>query len=133
MALPGLASSSARWNVIAQQTMMAQYDYDPSETLSVNHDQWDGYVVSRNRLTNFIDQQAPANPVVLSGDWHSAFVNEVLLDHANPDSRKWWPQSSSEPQSAPAAAGLRRSRTACQRTRTPATSTRTNAAGPDAP
>lgn len=83
----GLSSSTARWNVIAQQTMMAQYDYDPTETLSVNHDQWDGYVVSRNRLTNFINQQNPANPVILSGDWHAAFVNDVLLDHSDPASR----------------------------------------------
>ena len=82
----GMASTSARWNVIAQQTMMAQYDYDTADTLSVNHDQWDGYVVSRNRLTNFIDQKKPTNPVVLSGDWHSAFVNDVLLDHADPTS-----------------------------------------------
>ena len=82
----GMASTSARWNVIAQQTMMAQYDYDISEALSVNHDQWDGYVVSRNRLTNFIARQEPANPVVLTGDWHSAFVNDVLLDHADPAS-----------------------------------------------
>jgi alkaline phosphatase D len=67
--------------------MMAQYDYDPSDVLSVNHDQWDGYVVSRNRLTNFINQQNPANPVILSGDWHSAFVNDVLLDHADPSSK----------------------------------------------
>lgn len=83
----GLSSSTARWNVIAQQTMMAQYDYDPTETLSVNHDQWDGYVVSRNRLTNFINQQNPANPVILSGDWHAAFVNDVLLDHSDPASK----------------------------------------------
>ena len=83
----GLGSSPARWNVIAQQTMMAQYDYDPGETLSVNHDQWDGYVVSRNRLTNFIDRQAPANPVVLSGDWHAAFTNDLLRDYADPASK----------------------------------------------
>ena len=72
----------ARWNVIAQQTMMAQYDYDPSPRLfrASTTTSGTGYVVARNRLTNFIDQQAlPANPVVLSGDWHSAFVNEVLL------------------------------------------------------
>jgi phosphodiesterase/alkaline phosphatase D-like protein len=49
--------------------------------------QWDGYVVSRNRFTNFINRQAPANPVVLSGDWHAAFVNDVLLDHADPTSK----------------------------------------------
>lgn len=82
----GMASSRATWNVVAQQTMMAQYDYDTGEGVSVNHDQWDGYVASRNRLLSFISQQRPSNPVVLSGDWHSAWVNDLLFDFSRPDS-----------------------------------------------
>jgi alkaline phosphatase D len=65
---------------------MARYDYDTGEGVAVNHDQWDGYVASRERLLRFIDQQQPSNPVVISGDWHSAWVNDLLLDFADPDS-----------------------------------------------
>ncbi len=80
----GLSSSASRWNVVAQQTIMARVDYDPSEAVSVNHDQWDGYAVSRNRFLSFLEQQRPSNPVVLSGDWHSAWVNDLRADFSEP-------------------------------------------------
>lgn len=73
----GLRDSPARWNVLAQQTTMAQVDYDLGQGLSVNHDQWDGYRVSRERLLGYLDRVGVANPVVLSGDWHSAWVNDL--------------------------------------------------------
>ena len=81
----GLASSAARWNVVAQQTIMARIDYDSTDAVAVNHDQWDGYATSRNRFLSFVQQQQPANPVVLSGDWHSAWVNDLRLDFSRPD------------------------------------------------
>jgi alkaline phosphatase D len=65
--------------------MMAQVDYDGGPGVSVNHDQWDGYAVSRNRFLSFIDQARPANPVVLTGDWHSARVNDLRLDFSRPE------------------------------------------------
>lgn len=81
----GLTSSATRWNVVAQQTIMAQVDYDSGEAVSVNHDQWDGYAVSRNRFLSFVSQQRPSNPVVLSGDWHSAWVNDLREDFSKPE------------------------------------------------
>ena len=84
--LDGLAASGARWNVIAQQTMMAKYDYDTGEGECVNHDQWDGYVPSRQRILEGIASRRPSNPVVLSGDWHSSWVNDLKLDFDDPDS-----------------------------------------------
>jgi alkaline phosphatase D len=72
-------------NVVAQQTILAEVDYDASEAVSVNHDQWDGYAVSRTRFLSFLDRQRPANPVVLSGDWHSAWVNDLRTDFSRPD------------------------------------------------
>ena len=81
----GLERSGARWNVIAQQTIMAEVDYDGGPGVSVNHDQWDGYAVSRRRLLSFIDQARVANPVVLTGDWHSAWVNDLRLDFSRPE------------------------------------------------
>ena len=82
----GLDRSQARWNVVAQQTIMAQVDYDGGPGVSVNHDQWDGYAVSRNRFLGFVEQRRPSNPVVLSGDWHSAWVNDLRSDFSRPES-----------------------------------------------
>lgn len=82
----GLERSEARWNVLAQQTIMAYYDYDPGDGVSINHDQWDGYVAARNRLLGFIDRRSPSNPVVVSGDWHSSWVNDLKPDYSDPDS-----------------------------------------------
>jgi alkaline phosphatase D len=84
--LKNLQNSRATWNVIAQQTMMAQYDYDPGEGISVNHDQWDGYAADRERLFTFIKERQPSNPIVLSGDWHSSWVNDLKEDFNNPKS-----------------------------------------------
>lgn len=71
--------------MIAQQTMMAQYDYDVGEVLSVNHDQWDGYVAARDRVVDFIERRRPTNPVVLTGDWHVTMVNDITSSFADPN------------------------------------------------
>ncbi len=84
--LDRLARSPARWNVIAQQTIVAQFDYDRGEGVSVNHDQWDGYAGARDRLLDFVAAKRPANPVVLTGDWHSSWVNDLKADFADPSS-----------------------------------------------
>jgi phosphodiesterase/alkaline phosphatase D-like protein len=84
--LDGLRRSRARWNLVAQQTMMAQYDYDPGPGQRINHDQWDGYAAARDRLLHAIGRDRPGNPVVLSGDWHSSFVNDLKADFGDPDS-----------------------------------------------
>ncbi|MFD2924700.1 alkaline phosphatase D family protein [Halobacillus naozhouensis] len=84
--LHNLSNSNARWNVLAQQTIMAQFDYDNGPGISVNHDQWDGYAGERAQVLNFIEQRQPSNPVVISGDWHSSWVNDLKSDFSNPDS-----------------------------------------------
>jgi alkaline phosphatase D len=51
--------------------------------LFVNPDQWDGYPPARERL---FDQIAAAgNVVVLTGDIHSAWANDLARDPNNPD------------------------------------------------
>jgi alkaline phosphatase D len=83
----GLSKSQARWNVIAQQTMMAQYNFDARPGQEVfNLDQWDGYVAARNRLLQFLQQQQPNNPVVITGDIHSSWVHDLKTDFNNPNS-----------------------------------------------
>lgn len=77
----GLARSAARWNVIAQQVMMAQLDGGllPGEH-RYNQDQWDGYPLARQRLLDHLHEAGVRNPVVLSGDVHSAWVADLKLD-----------------------------------------------------
>jgi len=83
----GLAKSDARWNVIAQQVMMAQLDGEPSPTEQLfNHDQWDGYPLARQRLLDHLDSAGVGNPVVLTGDVHSAWVADLKLDFDDPAS-----------------------------------------------
>lgn len=84
--LDGLATSSARWNVLASQIILAQYDYAVGPGESVNHDQWDGYVPARQRILDVIRDRRPSNPVAITGDWHSSWVNDVLSDFADPGS-----------------------------------------------
>ncbi|MBD2343313.1 alkaline phosphatase D family protein [Anabaena subtropica] len=83
--LRGLDQSQARWNVIAQQTILAQFDFDARPGSEVfNVDQWDGYVAARNRLLSFLEQRKPSNPVVITGDIHSSWVHDLKADFNNP-------------------------------------------------
>jgi alkaline phosphatase D len=85
--LDGLDASSARWKVIAQQTMMAELAVKilGPETL-YNNDMWDGYPLARNRILGHIQEAGIANAVVLSGDIHSAWANDLKTDFADPAS-----------------------------------------------
>ncbi len=80
--LAGLRRSTARWNVLAQQTILATFDYDLGPGLRYNLDQWDGYPAARQRILDTIVRHRPRNPVVLSGDWHSHWVNDILAGDA---------------------------------------------------
>ncbi|ABA21870.1 Alkaline phosphatase [Trichormus variabilis ATCC 29413] len=83
--LRGLDKSKARWNIIAQQTMLGQFDFDARPDSQVfNVDQWDGYVAARNRLLSFFAQRRPSNPVVITGDIHSSWVHDLKADFNNP-------------------------------------------------
>ncbi|MEU8110875.1 alkaline phosphatase D family protein [Micromonospora sp. NPDC048947] len=82
--LDGLGQSKARWNVIAQQTIMAAFDYDLGPGQIVNLDQWDGYPPARSRILDFIATHWVSNPVVLGGNWHTHWVNDLKTDLTDP-------------------------------------------------
>lgn len=84
--LDGLGRSRARWNVVAQQLLMAQRDRDAGEEPLVNMEQWDGYVADRRRLLEFFGSGRVANPIVITGDAHHTYVNELRPDYSDPDS-----------------------------------------------
>ena len=79
--LEGLDRSQARWNVLAQQVLMTEVDLRLGPGRAWYSDAWDGYAADRARLLRFIARRRPANPVVLSGDIHSFFVNDLKLDN----------------------------------------------------
>lgn len=78
----GLAHSKAKWNVIAQQTLMAPAASNSGKGLVHWTDGWDGYPAARARLMASIAARKPANPVVISGDVHASYVANL---HAQPE------------------------------------------------
>ena len=82
--MDGLDRSTARWSVIPQQIMMARVDYTPGDDESYALDMWGGYEVARRRLMEFFATRRPANPVVLTGDIHSNWVNDLKVDYRDP-------------------------------------------------
>ncbi|MEQ8787276.1 MAG: alkaline phosphatase D family protein [Pirellulaceae bacterium] len=81
-----LGKSPAVWNILAQQVMMARADRVAGEKRGFSMDQWSGYHAARQRLLNFLHERKIANPVVLTGDIHTNWVNDLQLDFARPDS-----------------------------------------------
>jgi alkaline phosphatase D len=82
-----LAGSSAQWNVIAQQVMVSRTRMPstrPGTPYIFNLDSWDGYAPFRARLLNYIQQQRVANPIVLSGDVHATWMNDLVLHPNDP-------------------------------------------------
>jgi alkaline phosphatase D len=84
-----LRRSPARWKLIGQGTMFAQLkalgrSNADGGSLFVNPDQWDGYPPCRDRVFDMIDA-AGGNVLVLTGDIHSAWANDLARDPNNPD------------------------------------------------
>ena len=71
----GLATSTTRWNVVAQQVLAGRLDLHPGDDELFNADAWDGYAVAQQRLHD--DLARTANPVVLTGDVHAAYALDI--------------------------------------------------------
>jgi alkaline phosphatase D len=86
----GLRASPARWNILAQQTLMAQSTQVPLATPDGGRfwtDGWDGYPAARRRLLDTLLQTRAANPLVLGGDVHTFYATELRRDFARPAGR----------------------------------------------
>ncbi len=81
-----LSESRAAWNVIAQQTRMAQFDYQPGPGRRAWTDAWDGYPAARQRLLDLFFKKEISNPVVIGGDVHTFYANQLKLDFDKADS-----------------------------------------------
>ena len=84
--MTSLDRSRARWNVIAQQTLMAQLDRKVGPGQQFWTDGWDGYPVARRRLLDYVGNRKPANPVVIGGDVHAFYVADLKPDFDDPKS-----------------------------------------------
>lgn len=86
----GLASSTARWNILAQQTLMAQSSSYPVRKPGDNRvwtDGWDGYPLARRRLLETVLATRASNPLVLGGDVHTFYACELRPDFSRPPSK----------------------------------------------
>ena len=82
-----LIASEATWNVLAQQVMMGIVGYRSSAgDLVYSMDQWPGYAHERIRLVSFLAERRVPNPIVLTGDIHSNWVNDLRADDRKGDS-----------------------------------------------
>jgi len=85
--LDGLSNSKARWNVIAQDVLMAQFKQrTQDDAIGYWTDDWDGYPAARDRLMQHIADSKVRNPVVLSGDIHSFWANDLKRNFNDPQS-----------------------------------------------
>ena len=86
-----LKQSTATWHLIGNQEMMGSWlskgvpkaFHIPGNGTFFDPDDWDGFVDDRNRLYHFIDSNHINNFVVLSGDLHMSFVDDLTPDPLN--------------------------------------------------
>jgi len=80
-----LLRSTGTWNVLAQQVMMGMADRTPGEEKLYSMDQWPGYAWERGALVRFLQERRVPNPVVLTGDIHTNWVNDLRVDDRQPE------------------------------------------------
>ena len=79
----GLASSTARWNIVAQQYVMVELKRRAGGgDWGYGNDGWDGYPANRNRLLEQLAQVS--NPMVLCGDMHSFGASDLRASADSP-------------------------------------------------
>jgi alkaline phosphatase D len=74
-----LRTTTAGWNVLANQVAFAPYDRDPSLAKRDfgGGDNWDGYVADRQRILDTIIDARTRNAIVITGDSHANWVRDI--------------------------------------------------------
>jgi alkaline phosphatase D len=82
-----LKQSQAQWKLIGNQVMMAPLEVNlpPFFSGAFNSDQWDGYAYERQRLWDSIATNGVNNTVVLTGDIHTNWANDLPLQNYDPN------------------------------------------------
>ncbi len=83
----GWAQSSATCNILAQQVMMGRVDRKSGEEQAFSMDQWPGYEMERRQVLQYLHEKRIANPVVLAGDIHTNWANDLIGDFAGLNGR----------------------------------------------
>lgn len=80
-------NSIQRWDILGQQVFFAERDRDKAPEIDdVSMDGWDGYAASRRRITQGRVDAKVRNAVVLTGDVHHNWANDVKVDYKDPGS-----------------------------------------------
>lgn len=74
-----LVNGAGQWKIIAQQVMMSNLII-PIFNIPLNSDQWDGYNAERKALYDIILNNNVNNVVILTGDIHTAWGNDLPYD-----------------------------------------------------
>lgn len=80
--LDGLGQHLGTWDIIGQQVFFARR----FNSTGASMDSWDGYRASRARIQQGWVDRAVRNPVVLTGDVHRAWGNDLKADYNNANS-----------------------------------------------
>jgi alkaline phosphatase D len=81
------ARSTAQWNIVGQQLLLAELEHFNIQPDWYWNDAWDGYPLARKRLLTEVVRASLSNPVFLTGDWHSTFVNDLKIDFKDPTAK----------------------------------------------
>ncbi len=74
------------WQVLGQQVMMGQLQlplpkpFPDGMRVPLNTDQWDGYGATRKNLLQYLANQQIKNTVILTGDIHSSWFNDIAIN-----------------------------------------------------
>jgi alkaline phosphatase D len=80
-----LDTSPARWNVLAQNVLMARMTSRHADgAFGAWTEAWDGYPQARTRLLTHLRDARIANPVMVGGDNHAFWVNDLRPDFEDP-------------------------------------------------
>ena len=79
----GMKRASTRWNLLAQQTLMAELDKGKDGGHRYWVDGWDGYPMARQKLLDTIAASPTRDTLVLGGDVHSFWAADLKRDFAD--------------------------------------------------
>jgi len=83
--IDGLGASKSRWQVLGNQVPVAPWDSAPGAELKFYMDGWSGYPADRDRILKAIAERAKNRTIVLTGDVHSNWVQEIHAGFDRPD------------------------------------------------
>ncbi|AKH85377.1 metallophosphatase [Streptomyces sp. CNQ-509] len=73
------------WHVWANSIMLSQLRGSPGGPYMFT-DQWDGFLAERKEILQHVHAAGLEDLVVVTGDWHSAFVDDIRTDYDDPES-----------------------------------------------